>query len=125
MQRNKGTWMAFLAMTFVVVGLTGLFATFAAPLPYQRAFTRDTALDEALATVGRPNQASLLADLRERLGSGDLAARVSTARHAMHAEMQHEADAISSRLVLLVCVVTAVAALFGAVIIGAAGRAEP
>ena len=39
-------------MTFVVVGLTGLFATFAAPLPLQRALLREAALDEALAEYG-------------------------------------------------------------------------
>lgn len=130
-QRNNGTWMAFLAMTFVVVGLTGLFATFAAPLPLERAMLRDSVLDEALATAGRPDQANLLASMRTRLdtsaatvidGAGDLATRVASARAAMHAEMQHEADAIASRLQLLVVVVTAVGAVFGAVIIGAAAR---
>ncbi len=129
--RRNGTWMAFLAMTFVVVGLTGLFATFAAPLPLERAMMRDTVLDEALATTGRPDQPQALAAMRDRLdssadvvldGSGDLAARVATARTAMHAEMQHEADAIASRLQLLVLVVTAVGAVFGAVIVGAASR---
>ena len=131
MKRSNGPWMAFLAMTFVVVGLTGLFATFAAPLPLERAMMRDTLLDQALATAGRPDQASLLAGMRTQLdssaaavidGTGDLTARVSGARQAMHAEMQHEANAIASRLQLLVVVVTAVAAVFGAVIIGAAGR---
>lgn len=131
MQRNNGTWMAFLAMTFVVVGLTGLFATFAAPLPLERAMMRDTVLDEALATAGRPDQTSVLRAMRERLdtsaatvidGAGDFAARIAAARTAMHAEMQHEADAIANRLQLLVVVVTAVAAIFGAVIIGAASR---
>ncbi len=123
--------MAFLAMTFVIVGLTGLFATFAAPLPLERAMLRDTVLDEALATAGRPDQPTLLANMRARLdtsaatvidGAGDLATRIAAARTAMHAEMQHEADAIASRLQLLVVVVTAVAAVFGAVIIGAASR---
>lgn len=130
-QQNNGTWMAFLAMTFVVVGLTGLFATFAAPLPLERAMLRDTALDDALATQGQPNQAALLASLRPRLessaaavvdGKGDLPDRVAVARTAMHAEMQHEADAIASRLQLLVVVVTAVGAVFGAVIVGAVSR---
>lgn len=133
MQRNNGTWMAFLAMTFVVVGLTGLFATFAAPLPLERAMLRDTVLDEALATAGRPDQAQALAALRERLdssaaavvdGGGDLVARVATARRAMHAEMQHEAEAIASRLQLMVLVVTAVGAIFGAAILGAASRSK-
>jgi len=39
---------AFVAMAFAVVGLTGVFATFAAPLPLERALAREAALDEAL-----------------------------------------------------------------------------
>ena len=43
MKKIDPTWFAFLAMTFVVVGLTGVFATFATPLPLYRALSRDAA----------------------------------------------------------------------------------
>jgi ActR/RegA family two-component response regulator len=121
--------MAFLAMAFVVVGLVGLFASYAAPLPLQRAMARDATLDEALATGG---QKAALEPLRERLddsaplvidGTGPIAGRVAAARAAMHASLMHEADAVGDRLRLELLVVTVVAAAFGAVVIGAVARA--
>jgi hypothetical protein len=117
--------MAFLAMTFVVVGLTGLFASFAAPLPLQRAMARDAALDEALASGGKPE---VLAGLRDRLddsaavvidGTGPIEARVNTARAAMRTELLHDSDAVAERLRWMVVIVTLAGAIFGAVIVGA------
>lgn len=131
MQRNSGTWTAFLAMTFIVVGLTGLFATYATPIPLERALARDAALDEALASNGQPNQAATLEALRDRLddsaatvinGTGPLPARVAAARTAMHAELEHEASAIGDRLRFMIIVVTLLGALFGAIILGAVAR---
>ena len=52
MRRNTATWMAFLVAAFGVVGLMGVFASYAAPLPFERAIARDATLDEALATGG-------------------------------------------------------------------------
>ncbi len=130
--RNRGTWTAFLASAFLVVGLMGLFATFAAPLPLERALARETALDDALAIVGTPDQGAQLESLRPRLddsaaavidGSGDLRDRIAAARVAMRVRLQREADAIAGRLRLLIVVVTCVAALFGAIVLGA-GRAD-
>ncbi len=131
MKRNSGTWTAFLAMTFLIVGLTGLFATYAVPIPLERALARDAALDEALASDGQPNQAAILAALRDRLddsaapvidGTGPLPARVAAARTAMRAEMQRQADAIGGRLRFMIIVITLIGALFGAVILGAVSR---
>ena len=128
MRRNSAAWMAFLAMTFAVVGLIGVFASYAAPLPLQRALARDAALDEALATDGGK---AALEPLRDRLddsaaavidGDGPLTGRVAAARAAMHAELEHEADAVGSRLRLELLVVTVVAAGFGMVVLGAAAR---
>ena len=65
MQKTDPTWYAFLAMTFAVVGLTGLFASFAAPLPLARALARDAALNEAQAALAaleeRPDDESQVA----------------------------------------------------------------
>jgi hypothetical protein len=114
-----------MAMTFVVVGLTGLFASFAAPLPLQRAMARDAALDEALASGGKPE---VLAGLRDRLddsapvvidGTGPIEARVNTARAAMRAELLHDSDAVGERLRWMVVIVTVEGAIFGAVVVGA------
>ena len=129
MKRNSGTWMAFLAMTFAVVGMVGLFAGYAAPIPLERAFARDATLDEALA-AGDAKPA--LEPLRERLddsaelvidGPGPLAARVATARAAMHAALLQESDETGTRLRLMVAVVTVVGAVFGMVILGTVARA--
>jgi hypothetical protein len=130
--KNRGTWTAFLAAAFLVVGMMGLFATFAAPLPLERALAREDALDDALATEGTPDRAARLDALRDRLddsaatvidGKGDLRDRVAAARASMRVDLQKEADAVAARLRLLVVVVTLVAALFGAIAIGA-GRAN-
>ena len=120
--------MAFLAMTFVVVGMTGFFASYAAPLPLERALARDAALDEALATGG---QHDALERLRLKLddsaalvidGAGPLEARVATARVTMHAALLREADGVANRLRMMIVVVTLLGALFGAIVVGAAAR---
>ena len=126
MKRNSGTWMAFLAMTFGVVGLVGLFASYAAPIPLERALARDATMDEALA-AGDSKPA--LEPLRERLddsaalvidGPGALPARVSLARAAMHAAFLTETKQTGTRLRLMILVVTVVGAVFGMVLLGAA-----
>ncbi len=53
-------------------------------------------------------------------------ARIAAERRAMHARFQAEASATAGRLRLLIGVVTAVAAVFGCVLMGAShGRARP
>ena len=129
MRRNTGTWMAFLAAAFGVVGLMGVFASYAAPLPFERAMARDATLDEALATGGAK---PALENLRERLddsapvvidGAGPITDRVATARAAMHAALQSEATEIGGRVRLELLVVTLVAAGFGLVVLGSVARA--
>jgi hypothetical protein len=128
MKRNTGTWIAFLLVCFAVVGLMGLFASYAAPLPYERMMARDSVLDRALqAGDDKPALEALRDPLDDSAatvidGTGPLAARVATARAAMHAAMLHEADAIGSRLRLELAVVTVVAAAFGAAMLGTAAR---
>jgi hypothetical protein len=133
MQKPDPTWFAFLAMAFLVVGLTGLFASYAAPLPLARALARDAALDAAQEALAAPDPAAALEALRPRLGDsaaallpagGDMPARIAAERRAMHARLEAEADATASRLRMLIMVVTVMAGAFGAVILGAArGRA--
>lgn len=119
-------------MTFVVVGMTGLFASFAAPIPLQRAMARDAVLDQALATDGSK---AALEPLREQLddsapvvidGTGAIAARVIAARAAMRSELLHESEVVGARLRLMLIVITIVAAVFGAALLGAGkGREAP
>lgn len=126
------TWSAFLAMVFVVVGLAGLFASYAVPLPLQRALARDAALDAALAAAHGPDPAKALEALRPQLGdsagallppSGDMAEKIAAERTAMHARLAAEADAVATRTRWLLGVITVMAAVFGVAILHMARRA--
>lgn len=120
------TWAAFLAMAFVVVGLAGLFASYAAPLPLQRALARELALDAAQAALRGPDPAKALEALRPRLGgsaavllppSGDMEAKIAAERIAMRARLEAEADAVATRTRWLLALVTVLGAVFGAAIL--------
>ncbi len=132
--RTDYTWSGFLAAAFVTVGLMGLFATFAAPLPLQRAILREATLDAAQVAAHAPDPAAALAALGDRLdesgdalirpGGGvwpDLDARIAAERIAMRARMTTDGQALATRLRWLICVVTLMGAAFGVAIL-AAGR---
>lgn len=119
------TWIAFLVSAFVVVGLTGLFGTYAAPLNLQRAMAREEALDDALQAAGRNDIAALEA-LRPRLAEsaaailppgGDMAARIAAARAAMRAQLTAEAEEAATRSRWLIVVMTLMGAAFGAAVL--------
>ena len=124
--RPDPTWAAFLAMAFVVVGLAGLFASYAVPLPLERALARAAALDAALAASHGPDSAAALAALRDELGDsadavlapgGDLVARIGAERAAMRARLRAEADAVARRTRWLLGIVTLMGAAFGVAIL--------
>lgn len=127
----RGTWIGFLIMTFAVVGLTGLFASFAAPLPLERIITREQALDAALVAVHGPNPATDLASLRLRLDEsaaaltplgGDMDSRIARERIAMRSRLLAEADAVATRLRWMISVITIMGAAFGVAILHLARR---
>ena len=127
MPKPNAATTGFLAMAFAIVGLTGLIASYAAPLPLERALARDTALDAALAASRGPDAAAAIAALLPRLGesadallpvSGDMAEKIARARTAMHARLQAEADATGTRLRWLICIVTVMGAVFGIALLG-------
>jgi hypothetical protein len=124
------TWAAFLAVTFVVVGLAGLFASYAVPLPLQRALARDAALDAAQAAAHGPDPAAALAALRPQLAESaeaivpadgrigpDIDARIAAERAAMRTRLAQESDEVAHRTRLLLGVVTVMAAVFGVAIL--------
>ena len=121
-QRNL-TALAFLVMAFVVVGLVGMFASFAGPLPLQRALSHEAAWDAVLEAARGPNPAEAIAKLAPRLGDSakvlagadpaSLPVRIQAERVAARARLQAEAEAIAFRLRLLIGVVTLMAAVFG------------
>ena len=120
------TWSAFLAMAFVVVGLAGLFASYAVPLPLQRALAREAALDAAQAALRAPDPARALAALRPELGdsadallppSGDMTRKIAAERIAMRARLEAESAAVAVRARILLAIVTLMGALFGAALL--------
>ncbi|MGH7119822.1 MAG: hypothetical protein ACREFP_12670 [Acetobacteraceae bacterium] len=129
--RPSGGAMGFLAMAFVIVGLAGVFASYAAPVPLARALRTEAALDQVLATAGKSDQAAELAKLRPALGPhaasvlegpGTLEARVAAARTRLMAHVTAEQAAVGARLRLLVVVATIAAALFGIAMLGVRRR---
>jgi hypothetical protein len=130
MARPTGTLAAFVAMAFLIVGLTGLFATFAAPLPLQRAQAREAALDQAEAAARSADPPAALARLQPQLGGPapalmagpDLQARIAAERLAMRARFAIESEVTLTRLRWLICVITGMGALFGVVMLNLAAR---
>jgi hypothetical protein len=114
-----------------VVGLTGIFATYAAPLPLERAMAREAALDAALAAAGTPDPQAALAALAPRLGDSaqalegapaGLPARVAQERVAMRARFAREASGLAAQLRLLSALITVTAAIFVCAIVGGFSR---
>ncbi len=126
---GSGAWGGFLVMAFIVLGLCGLFATYAAQLPYQRETFAETKLDAALAA---PDATAQLDMLREALGDdgadafkaeGDIRQRVETARHVLRKHFEGQAADIALRLRIVIMVFTAGSALFGLMVVSILRRA--
>jgi hypothetical protein len=122
-----GSRIGFLATCFLLVCLAGVFASSTTPIPYARGLLKEQALDEALATAGKPDQPALLAALSDRLGeqadlvirgSAPLPQRVAEARSAARAEAMAEGQAEASQMRLLVVVTSVVCAIFGIALAG-------
>jgi hypothetical protein len=114
-QKIDGSRIGFLATCFLLVCLVGVFASSATPVPYARGLLKEQALDDALATAGKPDQPALLAALSARLGeqadlvingAGPLPQRIAQARSAARAEA------------LLVVVTSIICAIFGMALSG-------
>ena len=127
MGRQGGVWAAFLAMCFLIVGLVGGFALYVAPVPLQRALSRNTALDQALLAGEAPGAG--LTALRPALGDsadavlngpGTIVERVVRERTAVTKEAEAEEAALIRRIRLMLVVITVMAGLFGIGVMGLA-----
>lgn len=116
-------WTAFLLMLFFLVGLCGMFASYATSIPLQRATAREVLLDETLDAAGAPDGAARLERLREPLGSlapsvlegtSPIAQRVAEARRVIADEQRRESASIGYRTRLMLGVITVLAGAFGA-----------
>lgn len=130
MQRDgsSGSWSAFLAMAFVIVGLAGIFGTYATPAPLYRAVEREGALDAALAAAHGPNPQAAIEALRPRLAEsadallpvhGNMDARIAAERQAMRKRLLAEAAAAATRARWIIGMVTAMGTAFGIAVLHA------
>ncbi len=129
--RNTGSWIAFLTMLFALVGLCGLFASFATSIPLERGMARSTTLDRALVEGSAADGAARLERLRPALGVlanqvidglGPLQDRVAAARMTVLDEQRREEASVAFRIRLMLAVVTVLAAGLGGGIVAMAGR---
>ena len=123
--------LAFVAMAFAIVGLIGIFATYAGPLPLERAMTRETALDAVLAAAQNPDPEAALTALKPQLDdsagviSGGIAGieqRVAGERVAMRARFAADAAATALRLRWLIGTITLMAFVFATTMMGGSIR---
>ncbi len=134
--RPDATWTAFLLMCFAIVGLTGLFATFATSIPLEHGMARLAVLDQVLAAARQPDAAARLPALRPDLarslgtleadavlsGPGELYDRVGAARDIVLSETGRESRSVTYRTRVMVGIVTLMAALVGAGIMALSRR---
>jgi len=126
--RANPSLIGFLAMAFVVVGLTGILATYAAPLPLARALHLEAVLDQALARGDVAGIDALAAEfapskaVAPEAPPADLPGRVAQLRARVRQGLSEEAAAAARRLRLLIGVATLAGALFGAALMGVGRR---
>ena len=129
--RPNASWTAFLLMCFALVGLTGMFASYAVTIPLERTLARLAVLDGVLVEGRQPNPARR-ATLRQMLGPdvgpqvfdgpGDLFDRVAAQRATVLDEGGRETRSVIYRIRVLVAVVTVAAGLLGAGIMAISRR---
>jgi hypothetical protein len=119
---SRLTWIGFLAMAFAIVGLAGLFASYALPVALDRAIAQTVALDGAGTAQARIVAALGEAGARPILQASDSdAAKLQAAARAILRQAAAEQDATALRLRWLIVVVSIMGALFGAAVLGAGG----
>lgn len=127
-------WAAFLVMLFAVVGLCGLFASYATSIPLERGAARGALLDQVLTDSVAPDASARLLLLRPRLdalapmvldGTGPLEDRIKAARAVVQDEQQREETSLAFRTRLMLAVITLIAAALGAGILALARRTPP
>ena len=128
---NSAAWTGFLVMLFAIVGLCGLFASYADSIPLERGIARSALLDAALTSGLSDGGVQGLEPLRLKLGdlgglvvdgSGPLPDRVAKARLIVVDEQRREAASVGYRTRLMLGVVTMLAAGLGAGILALARR---
>ncbi len=127
-KHGSRAWGGFLVMAFIVLGLCGLFSTYAAQLPYQRELFAENKLD---AARGAPDAAARLEALRDTLGDdgagafaaqGDLPTRIEAARRVLRRHFGEQGADIALRLRIVLVVFTFGSSLFGLIVVSVLRR---
>ena len=123
-------WTAFLAMLFLILGLCGLFASYAAPVPLERALARNAMLDglqrSGAGTAELEAMRPALGDLAPTLlADCPISERIGRARAMIADEARHEAASVGYRARLMVVVVMVLCAGLGTGILAIARRSVP
>lgn len=118
-------------MAFVIVGLAGIFSTYAVRAPLMAALSREAVLDRVLTAAEGPNASVALAALRPALGAradavlegpGTLVERVARERGRVLAHADAEGTALANRVRVLIGAFTIAGAVFGFAILGVGRR---
>ena len=125
--RSTGPWIAFLTVLFLLVGLCGMFASYAVGVPLERAIARGEMLDRLLAD---PDPGAALGRMQPLLGTmaaplnapGALPQRVAAARAVVRSEQERESASLGYRVRLMLVVMTVLAAALGGGILALARR---
>lgn len=112
---------AFLAMAFLVAALAGIFATYAAPAPYARAFALEAAIDAA-EQAGGGDLERLAAHLAQTEGIACPSARPAALRGCVRESAGREAAALAVRLRWLIGLASLTGAVFAIALFGARRR---
>ena len=125
--RTSYSLLAFLAMAFIIVGLTGIFATYAIPVPLERALAREVAFDDAAVAAGGRDPEAALTAMAPRLddslpailkGAGSFSDRITAERLRQRARFATDTANLGYTMRLLLIVITLMATLFGLALTG-------
>lgn len=123
--------LGFLVASIAVVTLVGMMGSSLATVPLQRAMAREITLDQAVEAARSADPAAALERLRGPLAESaaavlapgpDIEARIAAERRAMRTRLAAESAEAGTRMKVMIGVVGAMAAAFGAGMLMAASR---
>lgn len=126
--RPIATWIAFLSMLFLLVGLCGLFASYAPSIPLQRGNAREALLDQIADGSVAPDKLNQLRPALAGLaplvldGPAPLPERLAAARRIIRDEERRESASVGYRTRLMLGIVTLLSILLGAGILSLVAR---
>lgn len=122
--QNRATWIAFLTMCFALTGMVGLFASYSAQIPLERAMHQLQLLDDARGGADAALRRALGRDAEAILAApGDDAAHLAQARVAVREHADAEERVVATRTRWMIVIVTILSAALGAGLLLLASRA--